>query len=91
MVYILGASMKTVTAKELRYKTSEILEEAKKGNEVIITLRGKPAAILKPIKEEKREFKPVGFGIWKDRTDLKDVKGWVNERRNERKGPVGSL
>ncbi len=52
MEYILEASMKTVTAKKLRYKTSEILEEAKKGNEVIITLR-KPAAILKPIKKKK--------------------------------------
>jgi prevent-host-death family protein len=83
--------MKTVTAKELRFKTSEILNEAKKGNEVMITLRGKPVAILKPIKEEKRGCKPVGFGIWKNRTDLKDVTGWVDERRNERKGPVGSL
>ena len=87
----MGCTMKTVTAKELRFKTSAILEETKKGNEVMITFRGKPVAILKPIKEEEHDFKPIGFGLWKDRKDMEDVSTWVDERRNERKGPAGSL
>jgi hypothetical protein len=39
---------------------------------------------LKPLKKTEREFIPVGFGIWKDRKDLKDVIKWVDERRKER-------
>ncbi|MDD3847446.1 MAG: type II toxin-antitoxin system Phd/YefM family antitoxin [Syntrophorhabdaceae bacterium] len=83
--------MKIVSAKELRIKTSAILEETRKGNEVIITLRGKPAAVLKPIEKEDRSFKHIGFGLWKDREDMKDPGIWVSERRNERKGPAGTV
>lgn len=76
--------MKTATAKELRTRTSSILESVIKGNEVIITMRGKSIAVLKPFKKIEREFIPVGFGIWKDRKDLKDIIKWVDERRKER-------
>lgn len=76
--------MKTATAKELRNRASSILESVAKGNEVIITMRGKSIAVLKPFKKTEREFIPVGFGIWKDRKDLKDVIKWVDERRKER-------
>ena len=34
--------MKTATAKELRYRTSSILENVRKGMEFIITMRGNP-------------------------------------------------
>jgi prevent-host-death family protein len=88
----LEVEMKTVTARELRAKTSEILQETRKGNEVLITLRGKPAAILKPLENrEERGFKRIGFGLWRDRDDMKDPCGWVEERRSERKGSTGSL
>lgn len=83
--------MKTVTAKELRLRTSAILEEARKGNEVMITFRGKQTAILKPVNKEVHNFKPIGFGLWKDRKDMEDVTLWVDERRNERKRPSGTL
>ena len=83
--------MKTVTAKELRLRTSAILEEARKGNEVMITFRGKQTAILKPVNKEAHNFKPIGFGLWKDRKDMEDVALWVDERRNERKRPSGTL
>jgi prevent-host-death family protein len=79
--------MKTVTAKELRAKTSEILEETRKGNEVLITLRGKPVATLRPLTKKEHAFKRVGFGLWKDRVDLEEPGKWVEERRNERKEP----
>ncbi len=83
--------MKTITAKELRVRTSELLEEARKGNEVMITLRGKPTAILTPIVKEEHDFKFVGFGLWKDRKDMEDGAAWVDERRNERKKPADTL
>lgn len=57
----------------------------------IITLRGKPTAVLKPIEKEDRGFKHIGLGVWKDREDMKDPGEWVSERRNERKGPAGTV
>ncbi len=76
--------MKTATAKELRNRASAILETVRKGDEVIITMRGESIAVLKPFKKNEKQFNPVGFGIWKDRKDLKDVTRWINERRRER-------
>ncbi|MEW6003073.1 MAG: type II toxin-antitoxin system prevent-host-death family antitoxin [Nitrospirota bacterium] len=76
--------MKTATAKELRNKASAILESVQKGNEVIITMRGKSIAVLKPLRKIEKRFNPIGFGFWKKREDLRDVKEWVNERRKER-------
>jgi prevent-host-death family protein len=80
--------VKTITAKELRSRTSEMLEETRKGNEVLITVRGKPTAILRPLEKKARDFNRIGFGLWKDRDDMKDPSGWVEEKRNERKSPL---
>jgi prevent-host-death family protein len=76
--------MKTVTAKELRSRAAAILERVRKGDEVAITMRGKSIAVMKPVKDADRQFNPVGFGIWKGRGEMKDVKKWLDERRNER-------
>lgn len=76
--------MKTATAKELRNRASAILEGVKKGDEVIITMRGESIAVVMPFKKIERQFTPVGFGMWKDRKDLKNVKEWVDERRRAR-------
>lgn len=76
--------MKTATAKELRIRTSSILESVRKGEEITITMRGKSIAILKPVRKQENKFKPIGFGLWKNRKDLRDVKGWVNEKRRPR-------
>lgn len=76
--------MKTVAAKELRSRTASILENIQKGMEITITLRGKSIAILKPLLMEERQFNPVGFGMWKEREDMKNVAEWVAERRKER-------
>ena len=77
--------MKTVTAKDLRLKTSAVLEEMKKGNEVMITLRGKPTAILSPIDEKKKHSgERIGFGLWRNRKDMKDPGKWLDEKRQER-------
>ena len=76
--------MKTATAKELRNRASAILARVRKGDEVVITMRGKSIAIMKPMTESKRSFTPVGFGIWKGRKEMTDVKKWLDERRKER-------
>lgn len=76
--------MKTATAKDLRYKTSSILANIRKGSEVIITLRGKSVAVLKPLEKGEKRFNPVGFGIWKEKKDIKNPAEWVEEKRRER-------
>ena len=76
--------MKTATAKDLRYNVSSLLGQVQRGSEITITMRGKPVAILKPIKKNARKFSESGFGIWKQREDLKDVSGWLDEIRRPR-------
>jgi len=74
------------TAKELRFHTKELLESVSRGEEVIITFRGKPFAKLVPFKESKKNLRDTKelFGIWKDRTDLDDVNSYVRNLRKER-------
>ncbi len=42
------------TAKDLRFYAKELLESANRGEEVIITYRGKPYAKLVPLNKKKR-------------------------------------
>ncbi|MCF6269413.1 MAG: type II toxin-antitoxin system prevent-host-death family antitoxin [Melioribacteraceae bacterium] len=74
------------TAKELRFHTKELLESVSRGEEVIITFRGKPTAKLVPIKKTEKNLQETKelFGIWKDRTDLEDVSSYVRQIRKER-------
>jgi prevent-host-death family protein len=77
-------TMKTATAKDLRNRASAILARVRKGDEVVITMRGKSIAVMKPMSEIEKSFSPIGFGIWKGRKEMTDVKKWVDERRKER-------
>ncbi|HEY3128761.1 MAG TPA: type II toxin-antitoxin system prevent-host-death family antitoxin [Acidobacteriota bacterium] len=79
--------MKKTTAKDLRQKTAALLEDVRKGQEVLITKRGKAVAILAPVNTiEEAVFKPIGFGLWKDRRDMKNVGKWLAEARKPRFG-----
>ena len=73
------------TAKDLRFHSTELLNTVKRGEEVIITYRGKPCAKLVPIEEENEQGITSNelFGIWKDNDQVKDVEDYV---RNIRKG-----
>jgi prevent-host-death family protein len=44
--------MRYVTLKELRVRTRQILEEAGRGEEIAVTFRGKPVALVVPFEEE---------------------------------------
>jgi len=76
--------MKTATAKELRTHASAILERVRKGDEVVITMRGKSIAVMTPVNDSEKPFSSAGFGIWKGRKEMSDVKKWLDERRKER-------
>jgi prevent-host-death family protein len=77
------------TAKALRFHAGKILETTMRGEDVIVTYRGKPTAKIIPFsKNEKGSLKKKHhhlFGIWKDKTNLHDVDGYV---RFVRKGRV---
>ena len=72
------------TAKDLRFRAKELIETVKRGEEVVITFRGKPCAKLIPFENEKRKAsKHLLFGIWKDHEPSSNVDEYV---RNLRKG-----
>jgi prevent-host-death family protein len=74
------------SAKELRFNTKEILDSVNRGEEVIITFRGKPYARIVPLKETKKDknSKNELFGIWKGRKDIQNVDGYVRKLRKGR-------
>ena len=80
--------MLDVGARDLRRDTSRILDRVRHGESVTVTLRGKPVALITPIRERqpsgRDDFEPIGFGIWADRADLADVEAWVASIRGER-------
>lgn len=49
--------MKYVTSKELRLRTRQILEDASGGEQIAVTFRGKPIAMLIPFLEEDNNLK----------------------------------
>ena len=72
------------TAKDLRFHSKELLDSVNRGEEVVITFRGKPCAKLVPYQEvNKQKGKNALFGIWKDNDMVQNVDEYV---RNLRKG-----
>ena len=74
------------TAKDLRFHSKEILDTVSRGEEVIITFRGKPRAKLVPVNdnEDQNQKSSSLFGIWRDNNDTKDVKKYVRKIRKGR-------
>ncbi len=73
------------TAKDLRFHSKELLDTVNRGEEVVITFRGKPCAKLIPYKEKKAETtKNVLFGIWKDNDIVHNVDEYVRGLRKGR-------
>jgi len=74
------------SAKDLRLHTKELLDAVTRGEEVVVTHRGKPCAKLVPISTQKiGKDKPCAlFGIWKDYAQSDDVDGYVRQLRQGR-------
>lgn len=74
------------TTKDLRLHSREILNAVRRGEDVTITYRGKPTAVMSPIKEERahRFADAPAFGMWRDREDMEDVQRHVDELRQAR-------
>lgn len=77
----------TVTAKDLRLKTSEILKRVQRVGGVTVTLRGEPVARLLSIREAQAERDLADYpavGMWADREEMKDPAAWVRKIRRPR-------
>jgi len=75
------------TAKDLRFHSKELLDTARRGEEVLITFRGKPYAKLVPVTGEIDLATNLGnnlFGIWSDNSEVDNVQGFVDKARESR-------
>ena len=75
------------TAKDLRFHSKELLNTVSRGEEVVITYRGKPCAKLVPIADEEKKAAPQPnelFGIWKDNVQTEDVDNYLRSMRKGR-------
>lgn len=80
--------MKT-TAKDLRTNTKRILDAVERGQEVVITVRGKPRAKIVAFESRKRtkriiKGKDALFGIWKDNPKVRNVEAYIDSLRSGR-------
>ena len=60
--------MKTMTARDLKNNTGEAMRRVSKGEKVVVTLRGKPFALISPVTSESLEkvsLRPLEEA-WKD-------------------------
>lgn len=71
------------TAKDLRFHVKELLETVARGEEVVITYRGKACAKLIPIDNSADEENDL-FGIWQDHKPSRDVNGYIKKLRKGR-------
>jgi prevent-host-death family protein len=73
------------TAKDLRFNSKGLLDTVNRGEEVVITFRGKPCAKLIPYEEENGQNTITElFGIWKDNNMVQNVDEYVRGLRRGR-------
>lgn len=74
---------------DLRQKSSAIIRALQRKERVTVYYRGKPAAIMQPIDDQvdvtdSSTKDHAAYGMWADRTDLKDVAAHVRQLRRGR-------
>lgn len=76
------------TAKDLRFNVKQLLETVDRGEEVIITYRGKACAKLVPIEanhpDKDHPDEDELFGIWKTDEQSADVEQYLRTLRRSR-------
>jgi prevent-host-death family protein len=73
------------TAKDLRYNLKNILESVSRGEEVLITNRGRIKARIISAEKKSDKQEPNDFvGMWKDRDDMQSVNDYVRDLRKGR-------
>ena len=77
-----------ITAKELRTDTKHILDAIARGEEVIVTYRGKPWARMTSIDTITPDASLLDsplFGIWEDHEGTENVQEYVDRLRTSRR------
>ena len=72
------------TAKDLRFHSRELLDTVGRGEEVIITYRGKPCARLVPYQHARNVKEDELFGMWKENDEIENVEEYVRNIRKRR-------
>lgn len=74
------------TAKDLRFCSKELLATVSRGEEVVITHRGKPVAKLVPLESGETQPRPELklFGMWANHPPSKNVKTYLRQLRKLR-------
>jgi prevent-host-death family protein len=73
------------TAKELKFNSKKLIDSVNRGEEVIITFRGKPCAKLVPYQEIKKQTERNElFGMWENNEMVKNVDEYVRGLRKGR-------
>jgi len=73
------------TAKDLRFDSKGLLDSVNRGEEVVITFRGKPCAKLIPYDGENGQNTTNElFGIWKDNDMVRNVDEYARGLRKGR-------
>lgn len=74
-----------VSVKDLRTQARRLLAAVERGEDVVITFRGKARARVVPVEEPlPRAAEGELFGIWKDHPETEDVQGYVDRLRKAR-------
>ncbi len=74
------------TAKDLRFHSKDLLDSVSRGEEIVITFRGKPRAKLVPYQGRRSKTRENElFGIWRDNDAVKNVGDYI---RNIRRGRI---
>jgi prevent-host-death family protein len=88
IVYTYWRYQLEITAKELREKPTRYIEQASRGTDVVVTVRGKKSARLIPYKsnadQRNTEESDIIFGMWRDRNDIQSVDEYVRSKRKGR-------
>jgi len=85
--------MRTMTAKDLKNHTGKAMRTVSKGEKVVVTLRGKPFALISPVTSEslKKVSQRSPEEAWKDIEDtlkrtkpefknVRDAMNWTRKR-----------
>jgi len=72
------------TTEDLRFHTKKLLETVTRGEEVVITYRGKACAKLVPISNDEAEEDDL-FGIWQEDKESEDVERYIRNIRKSGK------
>lgn len=76
-----------ITTKELRIQPGRIIDQASRGEEIVVTYRGKIMAKIVPVTTEKPNEDHDStsiFGMWKSHSDQKSVEDTVRDYRKGR-------